>query len=77
MEGFTLDDRAAWESGWSRRKSGSKYQTRRKRRSARKNEEKEDKDEIWDAADEYWADDEDEDYFDHEDDDGSWDLADA
>jgi hypothetical protein len=76
MEGLPLDDRAAWEAGWSRRKSGSKYQTRRKRDGSRKNEEKEDKDEIWDAADEYWAD-EDEDYFDHEDDDGSWDLADS
>jgi len=76
MEGFPLDDRAVWEAGWSRRRSGSKYQTRRKRRKSRGNEEKEDKDEIWDAADEYWAD-EDVDYFDHEDDDGSWDLADS
>ena len=71
-----MDDRAAWEAGWSRRGSRSKYFTRSKRKRKRPdNTEELDKKGIWDAADEYWTDDDDEDYFEHEED-GSWDLAD-
>ena len=75
-----MDDRAAWESGWSQR-SGFRSAKRRRRKVKKRTEEKEDPDNIWDAADEFWPDD-DTDYFeddgnpDDADDDVSWDLAD-
>ena len=76
-----MDDRAAWESGWSQRSGFRSAKRRRKRQVKKRTEEKEDPDNIWDAADEFWQDD-DTDYFEDEgnpddaDDDVSWDLAD-